>query len=351
MARIFRLLTQLLDVEVTAPVDNDRLQYEAASGKWKNTSVSGVAPHHASHESGGTDEVSVTVDMVDAEASTSGQVPTSDGAGGVTWDDQAAAGSVDAADVSFTPAGTIAATDTQAAVEEVATDAAAAVSALSAVYQPLDSDLTSIAALSTTSFGRGLLILANQAALLSAAGAAAVSHVHAGEDITSGTVADARIASTIARDSEVTSAISALSTVYQPLDSDLTSIAALTTTSFGRAFLAFADEAAFKAGVNLEAGTDFPSQATFDDHSARHENGGGDEISIAGLDGTPTELTNHLNDTSDAHDASAISVLDAGGDYTATDVEGVLAEIAPQLGGGSGGTDLGYARSFLMGGY
>ena len=44
----------------------------------------------------------------------------------------------------------------------------------------------------------------------------------------------------------------------------------------------------------------------------------------------------HIDDTSDAHDASAISVADAGGDYAATDVEGVLAEIAPQLGGGSG---------------
>lgn len=39
---------------------------------------------------------------------------------------------------------------------------------------------------------------------------AATSHAHAGEDITSGTVADARIASTIARDSEVTSALAAL---------------------------------------------------------------------------------------------------------------------------------------------
>jgi hypothetical protein len=43
----------------------------------------------------------------------------------------------------------------------------------------------------------------------------------------------------------------------QPLDSDLTALAALTTTSFGRAFLELADEAAFKAAVNLEAGVDF----------------------------------------------------------------------------------------------
>jgi hypothetical protein len=119
--------------------------------------------------------------------------------------------------------------------------------ALTANVQPLDSDLTAIAALTTTAFGRGLLELANQAALLSAAGAAAASHAHAGEDITSGTVADARIASTIARDSEVTSAISALSSVYQPLDSDLTAIAALTTTAFGRGLLDDADAAAGRA--------------------------------------------------------------------------------------------------------
>lgn len=38
-----------------------------------------------------------------------------------------------------------------------------------------------------------------------------------------------------------------LITNYQPLDADLTAIAALTTTAFGRAFLALADQAAFKA--------------------------------------------------------------------------------------------------------
>lgn len=45
-------------------------------------------------------------------------------------------------------------------------------------------------------------------------------------------------------------------TGYQPLDADLTAIAALTTTAYGRAFLEVANEAAFKALVNLEIGTD-----------------------------------------------------------------------------------------------
>ena len=59
--------------------------------------------------------------------------------------------------IAFTPTGSIAATTVQAAVAEVATDAAVS-------YQPLDSDLTAIAALSTTSYGRALLALADAAA-------------------------------------------------------------------------------------------------------------------------------------------------------------------------------------------
>lgn len=84
-------------------------------------------------------------------------------------------GSDTAADVPVTPAGGIAATNVQAALEE------------------LDSEK------------------------------AASSHAHAGEDVTSGTVADARIAATIARDSEVAAG-------YQPLDANLTALAATTST-------------------------------------------------------------------------------------------------------------------------
>lgn len=62
---------------------------------------------------------------------------------------------------------------------------------------------------------------------------------------------DADIPATIARDSEVTAAIAALSTVYQPLDSDLTAIAALTTTAFGRSLLALADAAALTASIDV----------------------------------------------------------------------------------------------------
>lgn len=68
-------------------------------------------------------------------------------------------------------------------------------------------------------FGIELLALVSQAALLAAAGAAAAVHVHSGAAITSGTVVDARIDAAIARDAEVAAA-------YQPLAADLTTLLA-----------------------------------------------------------------------------------------------------------------------------
>lgn len=40
-----------------------------------------------------------------------------------------------------------------------------------------------------------------------------------------------------------------------------------------------------------------------------------------------TAIDDHIADTADAHDASAISILDTANDFTATDVEGALAEL------------------------
>lgn len=197
---------------------------------------------------------------------------------------------------------------------------------------------------------------------------AATSHAHAGEDITSGTVADARIAATIARDSEVSagdavvqanldahiadaidahdaSAISILDTAADFTATDVEGALAELQSDHEADATALsdhiADPTAAHAGSAISvdsttlSGTGTTVQASLeeldnllDDHSARHEDGGADEISLTGLSGTPADLTTHLNDAADAHDASAISVLDTAGDYTATDVEGVLAEIA-----------------------
>lgn len=97
--------------------------------------------------------------------------------------------------------------------------------ATSLIGQPQDSDLTAIAALSTTSYGRALLTLADAAAGRTAfALGTASTHNHGDYDL-AGAAAAAQSAS-------------------QPVDSDLTAIAALATTSFGRSFLALADAAA-----------------------------------------------------------------------------------------------------------
>lgn len=102
-------------------------------------------------------------------------------------------------------------------------------SAAAAGYQPLDSDLTAVAALTTTAFGRGLLELANAAAGRSAFGLGTMATETATNYLTT----------------------TAASSGYQPLDSDLTAIAALTTTVFGRSLLELADAAAGRTALGL----------------------------------------------------------------------------------------------------
>jgi hypothetical protein len=89
---------------------------------------------------------------------------------------------------------------------------------VAAGYQPLDSDLTAIAALTTTSYGRSLLAAADAPALRVLAG------LVIGADV-------------------------------QAYDIDLASIAALTTTSYGRSILTVADAAALRAYASLVIGT------------------------------------------------------------------------------------------------
>lgn len=111
-------------------------------------------------------------------------------------------------------------------------DAAGAAAAAQAASQPLDSDLTAIAALATTSYGRAFLALADAAAGRTALGLGTAALSASGDFDAAGAAAAAQAAS-------------------QPLDSDLTAIAALTTTSFGRSVLAAANAAALAtlAGV------------------------------------------------------------------------------------------------------
>lgn len=118
--------------------------------------------------------------------------------------------------------------------------------AATAGYQPLDSDLTAIAALTTTSFGRALLELANAGALLTAGGLTANGQ----SLVTAANYAAMRALLDLEAGTDFYS-IAAANAAFQPLDSDLTAIAALTTTAYGRSVLELADAAALRTLAGL----------------------------------------------------------------------------------------------------
>ena len=125
------------------------------------------------------------------------------------------------------------------------------------ITQTANAGLDSEQALSA--LATGLVKVTNGTGVLSTATGgtdyANASHQHAGEDITSGTVADARIASTIARDSEVTSAISALSSVYQAKDTTLDTYAGIDPSANVQSVLGAADYASIRTLLGLVIGT------------------------------------------------------------------------------------------------
>lgn len=181
-------LADLTDVDVTSdpPAQDDVLAWDDTENKWTPATLDGgVALSDAAPQDLGTAAAGVSTEA--SRADHVHAMPT-------------------AADVGADPAGT----------------AASAVSALSSVYQPLDPDLTAIAALSTTSYGRAFLALVDAAAGRTALGLGTAATAATGD--------------------------------FQAADSDLAAIAALSTTSFGRSLLTQANAAAARATLGTDGG-------------------------------------------------------------------------------------------------
>jgi hypothetical protein len=122
--------------------------------------------------------------------------------------------------------------------------------------QPLDADLTAIAALTTDPFGRGLLPLTTAAAVR--------TYIGAGTSSFDGTFTSLTGKPTTLAGYGITDA--------QPLDSDLTSIAALATTSYGRGFLPLANSAAALTYIGAQAAGSYEVPLTFSQSLSRAVN-------------------------------------------------------------------------------
>lgn len=153
-------------------------------------------------------------------------------------------------------------------------------------YQPLDADLSAIALLATTAYGRALLELVDAAALRAAAALGTVALLASDTDGALAANSDGRVATQKATKAYVDALASAVLAGFQPLDSDLSVIALLATTAFGRSLLEVADAAALRAAAAL--GTLATQSGTFSGSSSGTNTG--DQTTVSGNAGSATVL-------------------------------------------------------------
>jgi hypothetical protein len=231
-------------------------------------------------------------------------------------------------------------------------------------YQPLDSDLTAIAALTTTSYGRAFLALADAAAGRTALGLGTAATTAASAYDAAGTAAAAVTAHEAAGDPHPTyttaAELSSALASYQPLDSDLTAIAALTTTSYGRAFLALADAAAGRTALGLgtlATASTITSANITDGTIVNDDISASAAIALSKLASDPLARANHtgtqaastISDFAEVARDAIGTALVAGTNVTITvDDPGDTITIAASGGGGGSSTEGTYALSLLL---
>jgi hypothetical protein len=234
------------------------------------------APGNATGPDGATDGNVVLFDGPTGALFKDGGTVTSN----VTAASEAAAGKVEIATQTETNTGT----DDTRAVTPLKLQ-----TRLAAYAQPLDSDLTAIAALSTTSYGRALLALANQAALMALLSAGSES---AQGILEIATQAETNTGTDDARAVTPLKLATRLAAYAQPLDAELTALAGLTSAAnklpyfTGSGSASLADLTAF-ARTLLDDSDAAAARATLDAASRKL---GGAEVAQAasGTSGTVT---------------------------------------------------------------
>jgi len=141
------------------------------------------------------------------------------------------------------------------------------------------------------------------------------------------------------------SLVSGLSAVYQPLDSDLTAIAALSTTTYGRALLTLADAAAGQSALGLGNSALATVLATGTDRSVQVRNGTGNSYTdslltvagttgVASLNGSAAAYRAYgptgVPYTSLSHDGTSGVLATSSGDLTLSPASGITALAASQ---------------------
>lgn len=189
--------------------------------------------------------------------------------------------------------------------------AAAAQAAAIAASQPVDADLTAIAALVTTAYGRAFLALADASAGRTALGLGTAATSNVGDFDAAGAAAAAQAAS-------------------QPVDSDLTAIAALSTTSFGRSLLALADASAGRTALGLGGSATLAVGTTAGTVAA------GDDSRITGA----AQKASNLSDLANAGTARTNLGLGTAATSAASDFEAVAGHTPNSIPAASGSTSL-----------